>query len=191
MRTLISIMLLFGATASALAADPMTLGWRLSPEISLAGSSSYVRQQGTAKSKMAAAVTLQLELQREARHYRGGPFLVYSVSNGAESSQQLNLGMYYQYELPRWDTTTYVIADRSRGATHAWYYATRIRYRVSDRHKFGIEAIAPLDDASAPLLMAGYYGQLRSSWSVKLLAGTAYKGTTDLAVNFVVSRQVH
>jgi hypothetical protein len=47
----------------------------------------------------------------------------------------------------------------------------RVRYRVADRHKLGIEAIGTFQDPGETTLMLGYYGTISRAVSVKFVAG--------------------
>ena len=57
--------------------------------------------------------------------------------------------------------------------SHQWVYGGRIRYRFTERHKFGVENVGLVDDPGSPSLMLGYYGRISSKLSIKLVAGAS------------------
>jgi len=176
--------------ASSPAAAATDFGWRVRPEFSVVASANYARGNGEASGYSTASAVLELELRPEARPYRITTFVSYSAADDRRHDAQFNFGAYASYDLARWDTTSWLVVNKSPGNPHAWLYATRLRYRLAAGHKLGVEAMAPLRDANAPLLLGGYYGSLSSSWSIKLLAGTSVAGDADVVVRFAISRQL-
>jgi len=164
--------------ASSPAAAATDFGWRVRPEFSVVASANYARG------------VLELALRPEARPYRITTFVSYSAADDRRHDAQLNFGAYASYDLARWDTTSWLVASKCPGNPYAWLYATRLRYRLAAGHKLGVEAMAPLRDANAPLLLGGYYGSLSRSWSIKLLAGTSVAGDADVVVRFAISKQL-
>ncbi|MDH4110370.1 MAG: hypothetical protein OEW35_18970 [Gammaproteobacteria bacterium] len=173
--------ILFGLAAGAAAADPADAGWRIRPEFHLAGITDYRESGGSQASRGIAAATLEFTLHSARRPYWGGPFLDYRVSADGGFDDQRNAGVYFRYNLPRWDATTWLFVNRSPGNPHTWLYAARLRYRLAGDHKIGMEAMAPLEDPGSPMLMGGYYGSASDRLSVKLLAGAAVGGAVDFA----------
>ena len=78
------------------------------------------------------------------------------------------------------------LAANSAAAEHD--YDSRLRFKVAERQKFGVETLPSLEHGSKPLLLAGYHGQLSKSWSVKLLAGATVRNDSQLAMRLVLTR---
>ena len=188
---LVAIVMLPGVFAVPAAAGPADSGWHIRPEFHLARTTNYLEYGGGAMHYDTTAATLELTLLSGARAYRGGPFLDYRVSSDGRVEDQFNLGVYFRYDLPRWDATTWLFANRSPGNAPTWWYAARLRYRLVADHKLGIEAMASLDDPAAAMLMGGYYGSLSQAWSVKLLAGSTTSGDVDLAARLELAWHMH
>ena len=155
--------------------------WRAQPELYLSGLTNYARTGGRSSAFDTVAFTAELTFFSPGRPYWGGPFVDYRSSSASRFEDNLNLGVYGRYNLLRWDITGWLFENRSPGNPDTWIYATRIRYRVTERVKLGIETLASLDDAGQPRLMLGYYGAVSESLSLNLLAGAGSGGSPDLA----------
>lgn len=178
-------------TAGVAHSDQLSNGLQIRPEISLTGMTNYYSQNGISTSYDTVAATAELTIYSEARSYYGGVFVDYRYSSSSRFDDNLNLGGYFRYKFPRWDTTTWLFVNQSPGSSDTWLYATRLRYRMSENYKLGIEAMAAIDDADAPDLMLGYYGSISDSLSLNILAGAGIRGTPDLAVKMELSWQIH
>ena len=121
------------------------------------------------------AVTGELNWYPKMKPYYGGLFVDFRDSSSSLLDDNLNVGAYFRYNFAHWDSTVWLFVNRSPESSPAWVYATRLRYRVADGHKLGVEAVAPMARADQPKLMFGYYGQLSDTWSLNVLAGTVVK----------------
>jgi hypothetical protein len=171
-------------------AEPVNPDWQVKPEFHLTGISNFTRHGGKSFGHDTFAATAELTLYTEGRPYWGGPFIDYRTSSSDQFRDNLNLGVYFRYNFPRWDHTAWLFENRSPGNDGTMVYATRSRYRLNDRHKIGVEALAPLDDAGKPELMLGYYGAVGDALSLKMLAGAGSSGAPDFAAKLEVTWHV-
>ena len=84
-----------------------------------------------------------------------------------------------------------MFASKSPGAPILWMYAGRVRYRVANSHKFGIEAVGTFRDPPASKLMFGYYGTISRSVSVNLVVGAALDSGHDRAARTELVWQIN
>lgn len=171
-------------------AEPVNPDWQAKPEFHLTGISNFTRHGGKSFGHDTFAATAELTLYSEGRPYWGGPFIDYRTSSSGEFRNNLNLGVYFRYNFPRWDHTAWLFENRSPGNDGTMVYATRSRYRLNDRYKIGVEALAPLDDAGKPELMLGCYGSVGDALSLKMLAGTGTGGAPDFTAKLEVTWHV-
>jgi hypothetical protein len=171
-------------------AEPIDSAWQLRPEFSIAGMTSYASDGGVATNHDIVSLTGELKLHSEARPYYGGVFVNYRGSTRERFDENLNLGAYVRVNLSRWDATTWLFVNQAPGRGDTWLYAARLRYRVAERYKLGVEALAPVERANAPELMLGYYGSLTKSLSLNVLAGTGVNGGPDRLARMELSWQV-
>jgi len=83
-----------------------------------------------------------------------------------------------------------LFVNQAPGRADTWLYATRLRYRVKEHFKLGIEALAPIAHANAPEVMLGYYGSITKSLSLNVLAGAGVNGGPDRLARMELSWQV-
>ncbi len=74
-----------------------------------------------------------------ARPYSSSVFIDYRKSASRRFDDVVNVGGYFQYKHDNWDTTAYLFTHDTPLESHQWVYGGRIRYRFTERHKFGIE----------------------------------------------------
>jgi len=163
---------------------------KVKPELSVKGIANYRRGNDASASYDTIATTAELTFYSDARPYYGGLFVDYRYSSSTRYDDNLNLGAYFRYNLPDWDTTTWLFASQHSGSSATWLYATRLRYRVAESYKLGLEAMAPVNDAGAPNLMLGWYGSVSDSLSLNILAGADTGGSTDFAARVELSWQI-
>ena len=154
--------------ASAESADS---DWQLSVPLYLQGG-AYFRQEGDASvSYEVLAANLELLLSSPIRPYSVGLFINQRISPDSRYSGALNLGGFLEYRADRWDTSTYLFRNQSRGAPGLWVFGEQLRYQFADGHKLGIEVIGTFKDPGASTLMFGYYGTISRTVSVNFVAG--------------------
>jgi hypothetical protein len=156
-------------------------GITVRPEFYLTGIANYVESHGESYGFEALAATTELNFYPKHKRYWGGLFIDYRSSTSARLRGNLNLGGYIRYNFARWDSTAWLFSSRSPDSPGTAVYAARLRYRVTDWYKLGIEALAPVDKASRPTLMLGYYADFSDTVSVKLFAGTGVRNGTNFA----------
>jgi len=171
-------------------AEPIDSGWQLRPEFTIAGMTSYASRDGAATNHDTLSVTGELKLYSDVRPWYGGVFANYRGSTHDRFDENLNIGAYVRVNLSRWDTTTWLFVNQAPGRADTWLYATRLRYRVADGFKLGVEALAPVAHANAPELMLGYYGSITRSLSLNVLAGAGANGGPDRLARLELSWQV-
>ena len=172
-------------------ADPIDTKWHVRPEFYLTGISNFRRQQDASVNYDTLAATAYLTIRSPARSYFGGLVVDYRYSSSERFDDNFNIGGYFRVNLGRWDNTTWVFVNRAPQSADTWLYQARLRYRVGERSKLGIEAIAPIDDAGNPKLMLGYYGTLADSLSLNVMAGAGTAGSPDLTTRIELSWQLH
>jgi hypothetical protein len=164
---------------------------QIRPELHAASISKYERRNGISDNYDIAAITAELTVYSAARPYFGGLFIDYRFATHDVHDASRNLGGYFRYNFSRWDATTWLFVNQPKGNSGTWLYATRLRYRLWNGHKLGIEALAPIDDAGAPELMLGYYASIASRLSLNILVGADTNGQLDRAARLELSWQIH
>ena len=135
-------------------------------------------------------VTAELNVYPFGKPYHAGLFVDYRDSSSARLTDNVNIGGYVRYDFSRWDSTAWLFSNRSPDSSGTWVYAARLRYRLKDDHKLGIEALAPLENAGEPVVMGGYYGSVSKALSVRVLAGAGINHGPDFAGRFELLWQV-
>ena len=164
---------LFGLPALLVeaSAEPPENDWQLNVPLYLKGG-AYFQQNGDANvSYEVLAANLELLLSSPVRRYSFGLFVNQRFSPDSRINGTVNLGGLFQFKTNHWDTSTYLFKNKSPHAPGLWVLGERIRYKVSDRHKFGIEAIGTFQDLGDSTLMLGYYGTISRTVSVKFVVG--------------------
>lgn len=179
------------AIAGIASADLLDSGAQMRPELHLTGMTKYYSRNDQSTSYDTIAATVEMTYYPEARSYWGGLFADYRYSSTNRFDDNLNLGAYFRYNLRRWDTTTWLFVNQAPHNSDTWMYASRLRYRMSENHKLGIEAMAPIRQADALDLMLGYYRSISDSLSLNVLAGTSVEGGPNLAARIELSWQIH
>ena len=153
------------------AAESADNDWQLSVPLYLQGG-TYFRQKGDINVTFEAlAANLELLLSSPIRPYSIGLFFNSRISPDSRYNGAVNLGGFLEYRSGRWDTSTYLFRNQSRGAPCLWVFGEQVRYQVADGHKLGIEAFGPLEDPAESTLMLGYYGTISRTVSFKFVAG--------------------
>jgi hypothetical protein len=159
-------------------------------DVYLGAISNYYRNAGSSTGFDTFYVAAELNFYPTLKPYHAGLFVDYRNSTRNRLSDNFNVGAYVRYDWRRWDATTWVFSNRSPGSSSAWVYAARLRYRMTDRSKLGMEALAPFASARKPKLMAGYYGSVTKSLSVRLLAGAGLNTAPDFAARVEMQWQI-
>jgi hypothetical protein len=188
--SLVAVVML--GTGSVPAAEPgVASGGRIRPEIYVTGITNYYRDEGRSENFDSIALTAELNWYPALRRYRSGLFVDYRNSSSERLNDNLNVGAYLRFDIRRWDATSWLFVNRSPQTASTLVYAGRLRYRLLESHKIGIEALAPVERANEPTLMLGYYGTVSSALSLKLLFGSAVGNRSDTTARLEIMWQVH
>ena len=169
----LSALAVFGLSALIVeaSAESAESDWQLSVPLYLKGS-AYFQQNGDANvSYEVLAANLELLLSSPFRPYSFGLFVNQRISPDSRINGAVNLGGLFQFKTNYWDTSTYLFKNMSPRGPDLWVLGERIRYKVADRHKLGIEAIGTFQDPGEMTLMLGYYGTISRTVSVKFVVG--------------------
>ncbi len=145
--------------------------WQFSVPLYMKGAAVYQQNGDASTSFEALATTLELLFSSPIRPYSVGLFFNSRISPDSRYNGALNLGGFLEYRADRWDSSTYLFRNQSRGAPGLWVFGEQLRYQVADRHKLGIEAFGPLADPAESTLMLGYYGKISRTISVNFVVG--------------------
>jgi hypothetical protein len=151
------------------------------PEFYVTAMSNFYRTEDQSTWFDTYAATFELNWYPQRKPFYGGLVIDYRDSSSDMLQDNLNVGGYFRYNFSRWDSTTWLFVNRSPESEPVWVYLTRLRYRIADSHKIGMEALAPIERADAPKLMIGYYGQVTESLSMNVLGGRSIDGGPDIA----------
>lgn len=171
-------------------AEAASHDWQARADIHLTGIANYYRRDDDSTNFHAVAATAELRIFSTMRPFSGGAFADYRVSSRSRFDRSLNLGAYARYNLANWDVTGWLFMNRAPGGADTWLHAVRLRYRVMEGAKLGIEATAPLEDARAANVMLGYYLSPAGPLSVKVLAGTKLNGDVDAVARIELGWQI-
>ena len=174
--------------ASAESADS---DWQLTIPLSLQGG-AYFRQIGDASVIFEAlAANLELLLSSPIRPYSVALFSYQRISPDSRYSGAVSFGGLFRYRADNWDSSTYLFKNKSREAPGRWILGERIRYRIADRHKLGIEVIGTFKDPDASTLMFGYYGTISRTVSVNFVAGAKINAGRERVARTELVWRVH
>ena len=178
--------LVFDASAESADND-----WQLSVPLYLQGG-AYFRQKGDASVTFEAlTANLELLLSSPIRPYSVGLFFNQRISPDSRYSGAVNLGGFLEYRADRWDTSTYVFRNQSRGGPGVWVFGEQVRYQVADRHKLGIEVIGTFKNPGASTLTLGYYRMISRTVSIKFIAGTNINSDRDRVARTELVWRIH
>ena len=165
--------------------------WQINFPLYLTAGSHYFTSGSTSGSLSTVSASVEAILTSHAHPYSVGFFADYSYSADGRSAAAVSAGGLVEYEINDWDTNAYLFASKSPGTPQLWLYAGRVRYRLAENHKFGIEVAGKLLDPQASKLMIGYYGTISRSLSVNVVAGAALNSGHDLAARMELVWQIH
>ncbi len=160
-----------GLSADVCADSSVDDRWQFSVPLYLTVSAFYQKKGEATVAHESVAATVEVQLASQARPYSAGLFFDYQISPDPRYDGTVIVGGLFKYRFYNWDTTTYLVYDKAPRAPSEWLYAGRIRYRLSETHKLGIEAFGSFEDSASPRLMIGYYGTISRTVSVKFVAG--------------------
>jgi hypothetical protein len=184
------VLISLAAAASGFGADAAAADVNVRTEIYLSGISNYYRDEGDSAGFDTFAVTAEINLYPAGKPFYGGLLVDYRDSTSDRVNDNFNVGGYFRYNFSRWDTTTWLFTNYSPGNKSTWVYATRLRYRMTDTFKLGVEALAPFEHADKPKIMGGLYGSFSKTLSYRVLAGAGINSGPDFASRIELVWQV-
>ncbi len=155
--------------------------WQTETRFYLSGMSYYWAKDDASAFYDTLAATGELRVKSDARPWYAGLFADYRHSTDRDYSDNLNIGGYIKYGQYRWDATAYAFVNKSPQSDDTWIYAGRLRYRVAEDHKIGIEAFSSFKNAKSPQLMLAYYGDISDNLSITVAAGRGAGNGPDLS----------
>ena len=150
-------------------------GWRLSIPAYLSAGAYHLTRSNGSHSFSSVNASAEILMSSAEQAYSAALFVDYHYSPDEQYNAILNAGGYAKYQGIRWDTTAALFNHDGPASSDVWAYAGRVRYRFAENHKFGVEILAALRDASSPDLGIGYYGDLSNTLSIKIIAGANFK----------------
>jgi hypothetical protein len=177
----------FSAEGFAQSLDP---GWRAETRLYLTGTTNFQKNHGSSASYDNMATTAELRFNSDARPWYASLFVDYRFSTDSRYTSNANLGGLIKYDWTNWDATTYVFVNQSSVTPDTWLYAGRVRYRVAENHKLGIETVATFKDPSSAELMLVYYGDISDSLSLSVAAGPGIGEIPDFNARLELTWQV-
>lgn len=162
-------------------AQAVDAGWSTETRLYLSGMSFYWEADDDSTRYETVAATGELRFKLRARPWYASLFADYRISTDGRHTDHVNLGTLLKYSWGKWDSTSYLFVNKSRHSGDTWLYAQRIRYRIADNHKLGIEAYGNFENAESPQLMLGYYGDISDSVSLNLAFGPITESGPDFS----------
>ncbi len=172
-------------------AQSLDTGWKTETQIYLTGMTSYQKNGGSSSSIDNLAATAELKFLSDARPWYVSLFANYKFSTDSRYLDNINLGALLKYKWNKWDATAYVFVNQSSATPDTWFNASRVRYRVAENHKLGVEAMAPFKDPGSLELMLVYYGEISDSLSLNVAAGPGIGEVPDFNARLELSWQIH
>ena len=172
-------------------AQSLDTGWRAETELYLTGVTNYQKNSGSSASIDNLAATAELLFLSDARPWYVSLFANYRFSTDSRYLDNINLGALLKYEWRKWDATTYVFVNQSSETPDTWFHAGRLRYRVAENHKLGVETTVPFKDPGSLELLLVYYGEISDSLSLNVAAGPGMGEVPDFNARLELSWQVH
>jgi hypothetical protein len=172
-------------------AQSLDTGWRAETELYLTGVTNYQKHSGSSASIDNLAATAELLFLSDARPWYVSLFASYRFSTDGRYLDNINLGALLKYEWQKWDATAYVFVNQSSETPDTWFHAGRLRYRVAENHKIGVEATAPFKDPGSVELLLVYYGKISESLSLNVAAGPGMGEVPDFNARLELTWQIH
>jgi len=172
-------------------AQSLDTGWRAETELYLTGMTNYQKNGGSSASIDNLAATAELLFLSDAQPWYVSMFANYKFSTDGRYLDNLNLGALLRYDWNKWDVTTYVFVNQLPETPDTWFNAGRVRYRVAENHKLGVEITVPFKDPGSLELMLVYYGEISTSLSLNVAAGPGIGEIADFNARLELTWQIH
>jgi len=185
----IALLWAFGLATEGFA-QSLDTGWRAETELYLTAMTNYQKNGGSSASIDNLAATAELLFLSDAQPWYVSLFANYKFSTDGRYLDNLNLGALLRYDWNKWDVTTYVFVNQLPEKPDTWFHAGRVRYRVAENHKLGVEITVPFKDPGSLELMLVYYGEISTSLSLNVAAGPGIGEIPDFNARLELSWQV-
>ena len=149
--------------------------WQLSIPAYLSAGAYHLTRSNGSHSFSSVNTAAEILISSPEHPFSAALFVDYHYSPDEQFNGILNSGGYAKYQGLRWDTTAALFNHDGTASSYVWAYAGRVRYRFAENHKFGVEILGALRDASSPDLGIGYYGDIFYTLSVKIVVGANFK----------------
>lgn len=179
------------AISTDVCADAPGPAWKTETLIYLTGMTDYLKKNNASVTYKTLATAAEIRFSSDTRRWYASLFGDYRYSSDKRFTDKVKLGGLINYNWHKWDATTYVLINKTPGASGTWLYAGRLRYRASENHKLGIEAVASFKHPSSVELMFGYYGTISDSFSLNALVGPGIADGPDLNARLELTWQAH
>lgn len=157
--------------AQAIAAEE-SAQWHADLPVFLTATMQHRNAHGEHDWQNIASILAELRLKRSTHSWSIGPVLEVHRTISSRDDTAVASGLIFRDYHDRWDTTALVYRNRPRHSLSSWNYGARLRYRVSHVGKLGAETYGVFGQARQSSLWLGYYGDLTTVFSFRLLAGT-------------------
>lgn len=165
--------------------------WRISAPVSITAGTYFQKSDGQSKTIDGLYTFAELRLSSSIRNYSLGVFYDYFASSADNAHGAQNLGLVHRFGISSWDVASYVFGHKPTRGRRAWGFANRVRYRIVDGHKVGVEAFGSFKHPEDPKVMLGYYGDISENLSVKLAIGTRLNDVAPQFAQLELSWQAH
>jgi len=181
------VMILLGLFGPA--AEAETWQTRLPVFVAAGNYVQSTRESTTSFSTVSAFAELRFESDRKC--WSAGVFADYRKSLDADAAAILKTGMLVRHRNGDWDTLGALFRGKPRGVPGAWGYFGRVRYRLGDRHKIGVESFGLEGQLDNAYLMLGYYADVSQDISLRLVGGASVGSDHDREARVEIVWQVN
>ena len=188
---MVAMLLFIASSMSSSFAQGQLNNWHTESRLYLTGMTSYIENRTGSVSYESFIASGELRWILPARRWYTSLFAEYRVSADDRFDDISNLGAYWKYNLDRWDVTSYLFVNVTPQSSQTWYYAGRLRYRLAENHKFGVEAAGVFSALHSPALAVSYYASLGDMLTLKIVADPGMNGSPDFAARAELMWQVH
>jgi hypothetical protein len=157
-------------------AEPLGDGWRVSVPVSLSSNTLIQSNANDTFTFQSVSASTGFDLASKRSAWSGGFFIDRHFSKDEPVDGMVNTGAFVKYRFGRWDTTAVIVSSKPQGQSGILLYGNRLRYRVADGHKLGIQTMAPLSGPDSTIVMLRYDGTISSRLAINVAAGTSVSG---------------
>ena len=164
--------------------------WAPRAQIYLTGITQVRKAHGSSDRQQSVLAAAELKFRSETRNWTTSIFAEYRYITDDQEDGVVNLGGSVKHQFGNWDTAVYLFAEKRSGPAESWVYAGRVRYRLSNRHKVGVQSAGAFNASKSPHIAFGYYGSLSESVSLNIIADPGINGVVDFAARMELVWQI-